>query len=195
MLLGSRSSEIAESPCLLAELRDALLSLRREATQPATAAEVVAILAPRFAIYPQPDRTGGEWDAWWAEYTHALDDTPPAAIEAGMAEYVKAPDSEFFPKPGKIRDLARTTPSKLATAVLTGQWALRRAEESAREYVTEAPKVPVPKESVREMLAGFHKAMAERAPAPKPTLPPISGPVDGSGVTQAMREQMRRNPR
>jgi hypothetical protein len=41
----------------------------------------------------------------------------PAAIEAGMAEYVRQVDSEFFPKPGKLRELAQKVPNRMARAV------------------------------------------------------------------------------
>jgi hypothetical protein len=34
-----------------------------------------------------------------------------------MAEYVRQPDSEFFPKPGKLRELAQKVPNRMARAV------------------------------------------------------------------------------
>jgi hypothetical protein len=124
--------------------------LHHEATRGATPVEIAQVLSQRFALFPQPDRSEGEWGAWWADYNSALEDMCPAAIEAGMAEYVRQPDSEFFPKPGKLRELAQKVPNRMARAVQA----------------------------------------AERAP----TLPPISGPVDERGLTQAMRDHMGIRP-
>jgi hypothetical protein len=179
-------------PALMAEAEQSMAVIRSEATRSATNEEIARILAARFALYPQPVRTDAEWAAWWADYTNALDDMPPSAIEAGMAAYVKGPDSEFFPKPGRIRELAKTTPNPLA---MTCEALRRNIERRQRtlEHVEPAPKAePVPKESVRELMADFKAQMAARNPArPPPTLKPTNGPIDERGLTQAMRDHMR----
>lgn len=191
LLLAGSFSAIADAPAMLAEVEQALPELRREATRAATRAEIMAVLSQRFAVYPQPERTDGEWSAWWGDYVNALDDLPPSAIEAGMAAYVKGPDSEFFPKPGKIRELAKTSPNRLAAAVQTGQRAIACAQGRRQEAAPVAE--PAPTASVAELMADFAKQMAARNPAPTPTRPPVSGPVDGSGITQAMRDRMARD--
>jgi hypothetical protein len=183
---------IAENPALLAEAERALPALRRDAAWGASAAEIMAVLAPRFALYPQPDRSEGEWEAWWADYTHALDDVPPAAIEAAMAEYVKLPDSEFFPKPGKLRELARTVPNALTRAVQTAQRAIDAAQNRPAEHHADHAQSaePVDRDKVQAMLRDFHQKLEANKPPPKPERPPISGPVDERGLTQAMRDHM-----
>lgn len=177
----------------MAEAERSFAVIRREATRSASPEEIARVLAPRFALYPQPTRTDAEWAAWWADYTNALDDLPPSAIEAAMAAYVKGADSEFFPKPGRIRDLAKTTPNPLASAC---EGVRRNIERRQRQtQIEHAPprSEPAPKQSVAEMMAEFNKAMAEKAPAPRPTRPPVSGPVDASGITALMRQRMERD--
>lgn len=181
---------------LLGEAETALPVIYEEATRSARREEIITILARRFALFPQPDRSEAEWDAWWDAYVSALCDQPPSAIEAGMAAYVKAHDSEFFPKPGRIRELARTTPNPLAVAC---EW-LRRNVETERQRALhgsaltspEAKSEPVSRESIREMLSGFHKAMDEHRPAPKPALPPTPVKVDEAGLSPQMRALMNR---
>jgi hypothetical protein len=51
----------------------------------------------------------GEWAAWWADYTDALGDLTETALELGMREWVRRPDSRFMPKPGELRELALAT--------------------------------------------------------------------------------------
>lgn len=192
-MLAGRSDLIAAAPSLLAEAERALPALRQDALRPASPAEIMHVLSMRFAVYPQPDRTDSEWAAWWSDYTAALDDLPASAIEAGMAAYVKAPDSEFFPKPGRIRELARTVPNRLAAAVQTAAYALHHAQVRATDRPEEgAVATPVEggREAVRTMLADFHKRLAENSPPPKPERPPVSGPVDERGLTQTMRDHM-----
>lgn len=194
-LLDGRSDLIESSPNLLAECERAIPVLRHEASRGSTSAEIIAVLSKRFALFPQPDRTDGEWTAWWADYIQALEDMPPAAIEAGMAEYVRQVDSEFFPKPGRVRELARTVPNKMVRACQIAEWAVRRAADTLAAEETRVVGHPEPTEaekaSIRTMLASFQREMAARAPIrKKPELPPISGPTDDRGLTQAMRDLM-----
>ena len=182
---------------LLAECERALPVLRHEATRGSTSREIIAVLSKRFAVYPQPDRTDGEWDAWWADYIEALEDMPPSAVEAAMAEYLRQPDSEFFPKPGRIRELARTVPNKMARACQIATWAVQRAQHraDAERLAAEPRHEPSPAEKVQvgRMLASFKREMAERNPAKeRPNLPPVSGPVDEHGLTQTMRDHLSR---
>jgi hypothetical protein len=181
----------------MAELEAALPAIREEATRRATRQEIVAILSKRFAVYAQPERTDAEWDAWFDDYTQALEDLPPYAIEAGLAEYIKGADSEFFPKPGRIRELARTVPNRMAQVAQLATWAVRRAQSrreaeaiafAQRERPSEAEKL-----AVNHMLQSFKREMAERTPkSTRHERPPVSGPTDEHGLTQAMREAMAR---
>jgi hypothetical protein len=185
---------------LLDEAERALPGLWAQAHGGSTPAEIAKVLSARFALFPQPERTDGEWTAWWTDYNDALLDLCPDAIEAGMAEYVRQPDSEFFPKPGKLRDLSQSVPNRLARAVQVAERAVRWArQEAAAQDTAIVPERRQPSEaekaSVRHMLEAFSREMAERAPQTKrPTLPPISGPVDERGLTQAMRDHMGIRP-
>jgi len=85
--------------------------------RPTGAQGVIAALTPLLAIYPQPERSEGEWRAWWAQYAEDLADVPPAALQEGVKAYRRGGDSEFFPKPGKLRALAWEAAAPLITAL------------------------------------------------------------------------------
>jgi len=101
--------------------------LRARATQPAGEVGVREVIGRRFAMFPQPDRTDAEWASWWADHFDVLADLSVGALEAAMQAWVKLPDAEFLPKPGKLRELALTTPSRAVGAY-------QRAK-AAMEYV------------------------------------------------------------
>lgn len=88
-----------------------LETLRRRATQPSGPDGVKAVVGRRLALYPQTEMNPGEWGAWWADYFEALEDIPTVAVEAGMAAWVRRPESQFMPKPGQLRELAMNTPN------------------------------------------------------------------------------------
>lgn len=159
---------ILEAPILLEEVRRVLPDLEREARRPATAQEIETIVGTRFAIFPQPQRSAGEFAAFWADYGLALEGLPAAAIEAGMASWVKNPDAEFLPRPGKLAELARKAPNrgKWNVAMLRARDALRQAEatsEPARAIKHDDPSRPS-HEEVQAMLAETFAAMRAKAP-------------------------------
>jgi hypothetical protein len=176
---------------LMAEAQQSFAVIRAEVLRPARNEEIAKILAAQFALYPQPTRTDAEWGAWWSSYTNALDDLPPTAIDAGMAAYIKGPDSEFFPKPGKLRELARTVPNPLAMACEALRREFDRRQRGQQQLAAPEPQPePAPKESVREMLADFQRQMAQRAPPKRAPLPPSPVKVDERGLSKAMRDHM-----
>jgi hypothetical protein len=77
---------------------------------------VIAELAPLVSLYGVPDKSEGEWKAFWGFYTAALADVPLAALKAAVQDYVKDGKSEFFPKPGPLLALAdgRAAPLRMA---------------------------------------------------------------------------------
>lgn len=95
-----------------------LATLRAAATDLAGPDGVRRVVGRRLALYPQTEMNDGEWAAWWADYTDALGDMALSALEAGMAEWVRRPTSQFMPKPGELRALATSTqnPAQLAYA-------------------------------------------------------------------------------
>jgi hypothetical protein len=95
------SEVIAALPGLIAD-RDAAM------TRPAMD-DLQRIFAPALTIYAMPDRTEGEWAAWWGVYREALADLPRKAIAEAMRQWLRSP-AGFFPKPGEIRALALKVP-------------------------------------------------------------------------------------
>lgn len=182
-------STISGDPALFRETQAALPALRDFATGRAGAAGVKAVIGKRFALFPQPDRSDGEWVAWWADYIEALADQPLCALEAAMAAYVRLVDSEFMPKPGRLLELARMTPNRGAQAYGRALKAVTGGEpERTRPEPTESER-----QAVRKMLGDFNDAMAKRTVAnARPPLPCIAGKPDEGGLTPQMRELMAR---
>lgn len=186
---------IAKSDLLRSEATMALPALRAAALRPATQAEIKSIIGSRFATYPQPKRNEGEAAAFWADYFAALDGLAPAQIEAGMGAHVKDPKAEFLPKPGRLADLARTTPSD-------GKWTrahnrARAAVEASRQL--EAPKArddasrPTPEE-LKAVMATFKAKMAALEP-PQTKVKRRASPqarVDGAGMSPEARALLER---
>ena len=71
-------------PGLAVEIAGQLPAMERAATGHAGESGVKAVIARRFALYPQPPRSEGEWAEWWAAYVDVLVDTPLASLEAAM---------------------------------------------------------------------------------------------------------------
>ena len=184
---------IKASPILMREADAVAVALLNEARRPATEDQIKQIIGSRFALFPQPERSDAEWSAWWADYLSALDDLTPASIEAGMAAWVRQIDAEFMPKPGKLRELARTTP---ATSKWTRAW--QRASEATRKPtpIPQAePQKPVERpdpEVMRAQMAEFLATMKAkdpfahtRAKAARPT--PGARLMEGRAISAEMQ--------
>jgi hypothetical protein len=172
--------------------------LKAAALQKAGDEGVREVVGRRFALYPQPARSDEEWAAWWADYLDTLGGVPWAALEAAMAAYVADPASEFMPKPGKLLDLAKSTPNTAVkrydrarkVAVISGQQLPALVHQEERAEPTEAEKA-----SVKRMLGEFQQKVSERASmaeALKPAMPSTAGKPDERGITQAMRDLIAR---
>lgn len=180
---------------MLAECQRALPALRVLATSPASANEVMAILGRRFALYPQPARSDGEWSEWWADYLETLKAIPAPAIEAGMAAYVRLPDSEFFPKPGRIAALAAEQPNDAAKAYSTAAWAIQAA--CPRVWVPAPVKTPAEIEAeearhaelaiVIQRMAKETVAALKTAERPRPAFRAPQAKTDETGISAEMR--------
>ena len=189
--------QIATDPQALAEVRQALPRLRAWATQAASRDAIMAVLGRRFALFPQPDRSDSEWAAWWADYLEALAGQSEPAIEAAMAAYVKLHDSEFFPKPGRILELARATPNTAGRALTNANLAIEydsnpgnrtsapgmytktdpEAEKRARDDI---------KRKTAECLANLGAQTKQKTVAVRAN----HGKTDGTGITPALRAIM-----
>jgi len=182
---------IAQSPILRAEAEKVMPALREAALRPATHEQIKGIIGQRFELFPQPQRDGGQWAAWWADYFDALSDLTPFAVEAGMAAWVKRPEAEFMCKPGKLRELATTVPHE-------NRWAKAHMRAQKATHVAPAPIPEEPEdrsdrpsaEEVARVMAEFHAVMADKDPIAKMQAkrrPSPQGQVDDRGVTPEMR--------
>lgn len=185
--------EIASYLALLEEAKAALPVLKAAAMQKAGRHGVREVIGRRFPLFPQPDRSDGEWAAWWEDYHQTLADVSWAALEAAMARYVADPASEFMPKPGKLLELARTTPNKAVRAY-------DRANRALAYHHGQVAALPAPTErrepstdevaQVKRMLADF-KVKNFDEPR-RDTLPSIAGKPDSGGLTPEMRALLAR---
>lgn len=178
---------IAQNPALLAEAEARLPALHHTATAKAGREGVKAVIGRRFALYPQPQRSDGEWAAWWSDYFDVLEDVALASLEAAMRAHVADPESEFMPKPGRLRELAFVTPCRSLQRY-------HRAKAAITLSQTPQPRLAPPLEDaakVRDMLAEF-QAKAIPGEAKKPTLPSIAGKPDEGGLTPEMRAVLAR---
>ncbi len=178
---------IAQNPALLAEAEARLPALHHTATAKAGREGVKAVIGRRFALYPQPQRSDGEWAAWWSDYFDVLEDVALASLEAAMRAHVADPESEFMPKPGRLRELAFLTPCRSLQRYQRAKAAVALANAPQRL----AGPPPEDSAKVREMLAEFQAKSMPRE-ASKPVLPSISGKPDEGGLTPQMRDLMER---
>jgi hypothetical protein len=179
-------SEIVNSPEILAEAKAVLPALKAVAEAKAGEAGVKAVIGKRLALYPQPQRSEAEWDAWWADYFDVLADVTLASLEAGMRAYVADPTSEFMPKPGKLRELAFLAPCRSLGRYYRAKRAVQVAEEPAALPAPYAdPAV------VKEMLEEFRAKSAVGTPI-VPAQPSTAGKPDEGGLTAEMRALIAR---
>lgn len=176
---------IVAAPDLIAQARAALPALKAVAEAKAGEDGVKAVIGRRLALYPQPQRTEGEWDAWWSDYFDVLADVSLASLEAGMRAYVADPSSEFMPKPGRLRELAFSAPCRSLSRYYRATMAVQAAEEKP---AIAGPRVAP--EEVASMLAEVNAGL--KTTEPRTALPSIAGEVDEGGLTQAMRDLMAR---
>lgn len=164
--------------------------LRQAAQRPATMAEIEMIFKPRFeTLGVKMDRSPEQWAVWWADYAEALKGLTAAAIEAGMQAYLQLPETEFFPKPGKLKHLAQSTPNG-------GKWA--KAYSRAKAAITPAPVVKeivphdraVVKAEFQELFADLEAKSAAKVDLMRGKArlrPTPSAQVDAAGVSDEMR--------
>lgn len=87
---------------IVAEVRSALPKIQAFG-RAATPKEAIAILARMVPLYGVSDRSQAEWSTFWGFYLETLGAVPVRALKAACSEYVAAPDSQFFPKPGPLK--------------------------------------------------------------------------------------------
>lgn len=104
VMFSQAVEELAADPAAVAELGCALERLETLAA-PCGPRAVLAHLTPLVSLYGVAEKSEGEWKAFWGFYHRALGDMPENAVREGVEDYVRAKDSEFFPKPGPLREL------------------------------------------------------------------------------------------
>lgn len=196
-------AEIVANPSLIAQAMMAVPLLESAAKFPAGEDGVRDVIGRRFALFPQPDRSDGEWSAWWSDYYDALADLPLGSLEAAMGAYVKRHDAEFMPKPGLLRELAATTPSRSIQAYTRAVAAVNAAAApSPRLNAPQTIDPPKMRQMTTEADRQAVKRMREQYDAeidarPKPCSitqkPPPFGPIDEKGITPKMRAWLAEN--
>lgn len=184
--LDEAAERIAQVPALVSEVRSALPALKHAALAKSGEEGVRRVLSRRFAMYPQPQRNEEEWACWWADYYDVLADVALASLEAAMRAYVAMPDSEFMPKPGRLKELAFLTPCKSLSRYMRATKALAIADAPKPEE-----RQRVGAGDVKAMLAEY-QAKAIPSEAQKPKLPSIAGKPDAGGITPEMRAVLAR---
>lgn len=184
--------QIGQYLAIREEARAALPALKAVAEWKAGEDGVRAVVSKRFALYPQPQRTEGEWAAWWDDYIDVLSDVPLACLEAAMRAWISRPGTEFMPKPGQLRDLAYTTVSKSLRRYQRAKRALDQIDRPAALTPAYPDGVAVDTAAeIKRMMEEF-KAKSAIPSTPKPPLPSISGKPDGGGLTPEMRALIAR---
>jgi hypothetical protein len=90
---------IAASAEMAAELASRFADLQAP-TAPAGARGVVEVLTPLLAVFTVDEKV--TTDAFWDAYVCVLKEKPMCVLRAGVAAYLAAASSEWFPKPGPL---------------------------------------------------------------------------------------------
>lgn len=178
---------IATDPVALAEASAILAGLEREASAPAGPDGVVDVVGRRFAIYPQPERSGPEASAWWDDYIEVLAEVPKPVLEAAMVAWIRTA-AEFMPKPGQLYGLTSGAHGKEGLACLRVRAAMRWTPpadtEATRAIATDPVISPEQRAEIRAMASSFAKQLPE---PPKPKVKPTYAQTDERGVSPEMR--------
>lgn len=189
-------AEIAGSPVMLAEARQALSMLKAKATQPAGASGVQRSLARQFAIYPQPDRTEGEWADFWRLYIDICADLPETALEAGLRKWATSPNSQFLPKPGELRQMSLQAENR---AVRSYDRARKACEYQPPKVYdnSHAPEIKPriirqePTQADKDRIRRWAAEYAAQVKTPSVVEPRANhGAVDERGLTAEMRARL-----
>lgn len=170
------------------EARAVLPALKAVAEWKAGSEGVRAVIGRRFVTYPQPERSEGEWNAFWADYEDVLADVPLACLEAAMRAWVARPKSQFLPKPGELHELAYRTVSKTLRRYQRAKRALDLIDnpEHARPPIPEGVAIDNAAE-IRRMMTEFTAKRQLSEKALRPAMPSIAGKPDEGGLTPEMR--------
>ncbi len=151
---------VTHSPSLHVEARAVWRDLREAALEPAGEVGVARVIAQRFVLFPQPERSDAEWSAWWQDYYDTLGDLPEEAVEGAMKAYVREPGAEFMPKPGRLRELAQGVVT--SAAIRAERCARIAAFDPHRQREYEASLAGRPETKVHKPLTGKDREAVKR---------------------------------
>lgn len=199
LLVSARDVEkpvniILASPDLVRETIHNLDSLRELATDPAGREGVCEIISRRFALYPQPERSEGEWALWWADYLEALEAVPYVVLEQAMQAHIRGERCQFLPKPGELLAQMKFIVSSELVAYARAK-AVADAPSATVHKVPEDPAtraalIEASRAAVRKMAKDFLdqcKAREVAREAARPKLQPAFVYTDEGGLTPQMR--------
>ena len=118
------ADQIVRRPDLHAEAIAAIPYLAERA-RPGGDEAVMDIVGRRFATFPPPSRSEGEWVSYWADLFDACSTIPFAILENAMKEWVRSDTTGFMPKPGQLRALAQPAASMAAGSLYRAKMAAR----------------------------------------------------------------------
>ena len=197
--MTGNAAEVSRDMVLLGEVEGLLPDLLGKAKEPAGKEGVKHVIGRRFALYPQPDRSDGEWAAWWADYCDVLEDLPRPALEAAMRSWVSGADAEFLPKPGKLREIALTSRTQEGGMYDTARQALRLRLIELNSTPGDGIEVPPvghreiprgPTEADKARVRAWAREFVASVEAKHPkaaTIRPNRGAVDEGGITLELR--------
>lgn len=109
------SADLAADPGAVAELKEAWPAIEA-AMEPCGGQAVVEALAPLMALYGVPRRSEAEAKAFWGFYIRTLEEVPLQALNEAIGDYVADARSEWFPKPGPLKEICdrRSIPLRMA---------------------------------------------------------------------------------
>lgn len=181
-------AEIVADPELHREVREVATKLAIRASG-AGESSVRHALQPLVLVYGVGDAARSP--AFWQAYT-ILSGVPVEALRKGVEDYLKAPDSEFFPKPGPLKALCDKHAEPIFKAAFRAARAAGAAPPKARSVSEEE------KAAVHRMAAECSQSLSMAAVAAWPKriapedLPSIAGKVDEGGITPEMRALIAR---
>ena len=195
------------------ELRATLPAIAEEVRRSSGVEGISHALKPWYTTYPQPQRTQKQWVEFYLTYDVICGHLPTEALVGAMKTWAALPDSEFLPKPGKLREIAAQTPTPAgrlyarAHAVITAAEQITGHQAVIANMERDQVKAPDQIEAVHRMLQDFtthNTPVAERErrrlkigdkaaatdAAPKPYTGGI--PAPGSHLTPEMLKALGR---
>lgn len=176
--------EILSVPALHEEAKRLAPALNLRAS-PAGETRVRHALQPLVLVYGIGEAARSP--AFWVSY-RILANLPVEALAKGVEDYLAAPDSHYFPKPGPLKALCDKHAEPIYRAAHRATQAAKSEPALPRYLPSEEEKA-----AVARMLADFKARAAERTEvATKPVRPSTAGKPDEGGLTAEMRALIAR---